>query len=112
MEVARIVTCTDFPWTSDGGVVVTVPNQEPARVFIVAKDFCASESTGEGEDMCMSDCPKADMQSDIRTAGTVKRPNFMDFLLKRFLLCPRVRSFDCWDLVHSATQLITIWHEL
>src|SRR5260370_13841090 len=44
MEVARSETCVSFPsMVASCGTVVTWPSQEPARVFILSKDFCASD---------------------------------------------------------------------
>src|SRR5882672_12068911 len=66
MEVARSETCMSLPSISAcGGRVVTWPCQEPARVFSLSKDFCAS------------DCAKATVESDIRTTDSTKRRDFM-----------------------------------
>src|ERR1035438_7320446 len=44
MEVRRSETCMSLPSISAcGGRVVTWPSQEPARVFSLSKDFCASD---------------------------------------------------------------------
>src|ERR1035437_5026771 len=68
---------------------VTGPSHSPARVFMVAKDFCASDGTAATEDFCASDCAKATVESDIRTTDSIKRRDFMLILLK--LLYFRVR---------------------
>jgi hypothetical protein len=37
----------------------TGPSHSPARLFMVVKDFCASEDTGAPEDICASDWVEA-----------------------------------------------------
>src|SRR5579864_3054028 len=76
-DVTRNVMCADLPCTSDGGVVVTVPSQEPARLFMVAKEFCAWDGTEATEDFCASGCAKATVDSDIRTTDSTKLRDFM-----------------------------------
>src|ERR1039458_5888354 len=59
MEVTRSVACTSlFSISGFRGTLVTRPSQEPARVFSLSKDFCAS------------DWAKVRVQSDIRTNRT------------------------------------------
>src|ERR1700693_13614 len=71
MEVTRSEACVILPSMSAcGGTVVTWPSQEPARVFSLSKDFCAS------------DWAKAKVHSDIRTTDSIKRRDFMFVLLK------------------------------
>src|ERR671923_283894 len=47
------------------GLPSKVPSQEPVRVFILSKDFCASV------------CAKVTVESDIKTANNIKRGDFM-----------------------------------
>jgi hypothetical protein len=47
---------------------------------MVAKDFCAS-GTG-AKNFCASDCAKTTAESDIRTADSTKRRDFMFILLR------------------------------
>src|SRR5438477_8023671 len=71
MEVGRSVTCMSLPsMLASCGKVVTWPSHEPARVFILSNDFCAS-------DFCASDWAKATMESDIRTMDNIRRRDFM-----------------------------------
>src|SRR5258708_32461063 len=69
---------------------VTVPSHSPARLFMDAKDFCASDGTGATDfcasvwatGFCASDCAKATVESDIRTIDirsrdSIKRRDFM-----------------------------------
>jgi len=65
---------------------VAGPSHSPARLFKVANDFCASDGTAATEDFCasdfsMSDWAKATVQSDIRTANSIKRWAFIFILL-------------------------------
>src|SRR5260370_24382161 len=44
MDVTRSETCVSLPSMSAcGGTDVTGPSHQPARVFILSKDFCASD---------------------------------------------------------------------
>src|SRR2546425_9625152 len=75
--------------SGSGGSRVSLAVQIPASVFIVSKDFCASEfgagvSTALyacvsdwGTDFCASDCAKATVESDIRPTDSIKRRDFM-----------------------------------
>src|SRR5437016_12481451 len=83
-----------------GGSIFTVPCQLPARVFIMSKDFCASDLGASGfctpelcvSDLCASDCAKVMVESNIRTADSIKRRDFMFILLERFISSlPRIR---------------------
>src|SRR6202051_4370628 len=67
---------------------VTGASHSPARPFMVAKDFCASDGAGATEDFCASDCAKAAMETNSRTADILKRRDFMFILLKEFILEP------------------------
>src|SRR5258708_11164280 len=79
MEVARSETCMSLPSISPcGGTGVTWPFHEPARVFSLSKDFCAS------------DWAKARVESDIRKKDSLKRLDFMFHSPKKlhfFLWC-------------------------
>src|SRR5258705_711846 len=73
MEVARSETCMSLHSMSGCcGTVVTWPSQEPARVFSLSKDFCASE------------CAKATTESDSRT--TTDSIRLRDFIIYHSLL--------------------------
>src|SRR5260370_17470040 len=75
MEVTRSETCVSLPSMSACcGTDVTWPSHEPARVFNLSKDFCASDC---GRDFCALDCAKAMAESGIRTTDTIKRRDFM-----------------------------------
>src|SRR5258708_33461526 len=51
LEVTRSSTCTGLsPQSGWGGVAVTGPCQEPARVFSLSKDFCASDWVAAASD--------------------------------------------------------------
>src|SRR5260370_34305350 len=56
---------------------VTEPSHSPARLFMVAKDFCAPDSTGATEAFCALDCAKARVERDIRTRDSTQRRDFM-----------------------------------
>src|SRR6266545_4084676 len=76
-EVTRSEACIGLPPNISGiSGTVTGPSHSPARLFMVAKDFCAS-GTGAKEDFCGSDCAKAMVASDIRTADSIKRRDFI-----------------------------------
>src|ERR1700694_4403779 len=78
MEVTRSKTSAYLPSTSAcGGTVDKWPSHEPARVLMVAKDFCASDGTGATEDFCASDWAKATVESDSRTTDSIKRRDFI-----------------------------------
>src|SRR5712692_434242 len=75
MEVTRSENCANLPSTSAAcGKVVTWPTHEPATVFSLSKDFCASDCT---TGFCASDCAKATVESDIRTTDSIKPREFM-----------------------------------
>src|SRR6267143_1523939 len=77
-EVTRSEACIGLPPDISGiSGTVTGPSHSPARLFMVAKDFCASGGTGATEDFCRSDCAKATVESDIRTTDSTKRRDFM-----------------------------------
>src|ERR1700686_1785453 len=61
---------------------VTGPSHSPARLFMVAKDFCASDGAGATEDFCASDCAKTTVVSASRATHGIKRRDFMIVLLK------------------------------
>src|SRR5438309_1895809 len=67
IEVVRKVTVMSLPSIAGSeGTVVTRPSHEPARVFSLSKDFCAS------------DWAKATTESNTRAnAESVRRRNFM-----------------------------------
>src|SRR5271167_786841 len=66
MEVTRSETCMSLPSISACcGTVVTLPSHEPAKVFILSKDCCAS------------DCAKATVESDNRTTDSIKQWDFI-----------------------------------
>src|SRR5271169_2935171 len=77
-EVTRSERCIGLPPDISGiSGTVTGPSHSPARVFMVAKDFCASEGTAATEDFCASVCAKAIEESDIRTTASVNRRDFI-----------------------------------
>src|SRR5215831_10860960 len=77
-EVTRSETWTGLsPQSACGGSAVTGPCQVPARVFNVSNDFCASDGALLSLDLCASDCAKAMMANNIRTADNIKREGFM-----------------------------------
>src|SRR5208282_3395808 len=94
-EVTRSERCIGLPPDISGiSGTVTGPSHSPARLFMVAKDFCASDVTGAMEAFCasdlsMSDWAKATVESDIRTTDSIKRRDFMFLLLKASLLSGR-----------------------
>src|SRR6267142_2419109 len=70
MDVTRSVTCRDLPSRSVP-VPESTPSQEPARLFSLSKDFCAS-------DFCASDWAKAKVDSDTKTrTESIRRSDFM-----------------------------------
>src|SRR6516165_10719977 len=77
-EVTRSETCTGLsPQSGCGGSAVTGPCQVPARVFNVSNDFCASDGALLSLDLCASDCAKAMMANNTKTADNIKREDFM-----------------------------------
>src|SRR5580704_18629440 len=73
MEVTRNVTCINLPSMSEfWGTVVKWPSHEPARLFRLSKDFCAS-------DFCPSTLAKVTAESDISKTADNRKPN--DFIL-------------------------------
>src|ERR1051325_5718630 len=97
MEVARSVTCIDFPSISAcGGTVVTWPSQAPARVFSLSKDFCAS------------DWAKDIVQSDNRTTDSAKPIDFTFSISLEGLMS----SADRYRLVFRPHGNRFRWHDL
>src|ERR1700693_5299156 len=81
MDVGRSETCMGLPSMSAcGGTVVTWPSHEPARVFSLSQDLCAS------------DWAKATVESNVRTTGRIRRRVFMCILLKLFCFGPALTS--------------------
>src|SRR3979411_1460800 len=86
-EVTRIETWSGLPPDISGtSGTLTGPSHSPARLFMVAKDFCASDDIGAAEDFCTSVWAKATVDSEIRTTDSIKRWDFMFILLKFFSL--------------------------
>src|SRR5579862_1845071 len=56
---------------------VTGPSHSPARVFMAAKDFCASDGAAVAEVFCPSCWAKAKVVSDKTTRVNAKRKRFM-----------------------------------
>src|SRR5208282_2726659 len=74
-EVTRSERCIGLPPDISGiSGTVTGPSHSPARLFMVVKDFCAS------------DWEKATVESDSRTTDSIKRWDFI-FILLLLLLC-------------------------
>src|SRR5712691_3668038 len=70
-EVTRSEACIGLPPDICGiSGTVTAPSHSPARLFMVVKDFCAS------------DCAKARVERHIRTTDSRKRWDVMFILLK------------------------------
>src|SRR4051794_37689558 len=63
-----------------GGSRVNLAFQVPARVFIVSKDFCASDFGASA--FFVSFCAKIIVDSDTTTTSSVNRWDFMFVLLK------------------------------
>src|SRR3984893_10644895 len=84
-EVTRSERCILAPDISGASGTVTGPSHSPARLFMVAKDFCASDGAGATEDFCASDCAKTTVVSNIRPTNSIKRWDFMWILLKLLL---------------------------
>src|ERR1700674_608796 len=81
-----MVTCSGLPFDISGiSGTVTGPSHSPARFFMVAKDFCASDGTGATEDWCASDCAKAKVVSDSKTTDSTKRRDFMFHSPEKFI---------------------------
>src|SRR5947209_2366746 len=79
LEVTRNVTYMGLPSKAAfaaGRSVVTEPFQEPARVFSLSNDFCASDWAGL-EDFCGSDWAKTPMARNNKKADTVMRSDFI-----------------------------------
>src|SRR5271169_1194849 len=77
-EVTRSEMCVSLPSDHSGiSGTVTEPSHSPARLFMVVKDFCASDGTGATEDFCVSDWARVTVQSDSRTTDSIKRWDFM-----------------------------------
>src|ERR1700686_2825458 len=76
-EVTRSEACILPPDISGISGTVTGPSHSPARLLMVVKDFCASDSTGATEDFCASCCAKATVESDIRTTDSTQRRHFI-----------------------------------
>jgi hypothetical protein len=95
-EVTRSERCIGLPPDIAGiSGTLTGPSHSPARLFIVVKDFCASDSTGATEDFCASDgdWDKATVARDNRTTDSIKRwcfiiysPHFLIWI-EAFALC-------------------------
>src|SRR5689334_8126233 len=60
----------------------TAPSHSPAKVLMVAKDFCASDSTGATEGFCASDCAKAKAENNSSVIGSIRQRDFMIILLE------------------------------
>src|SRR5208282_3912573 len=87
-EVTRSERCIGLPPDISGiSGTVTGPSHSPARLFMVVKDFCASDGTGATEDCCASCCAKATVASDIRTTDSTQRKDFIFILLKKLIPC-------------------------
>src|SRR5580658_386769 len=97
-EVTRSERCIALPPDISGiSGTLTGPSHSPARLFMVAKDFCASDSTGATEDFCASDwpdCAKATVVRDSKTRDSIKRTGFIFLLLGLLYLGSR---FSCSD---------------
>src|SRR5437764_15295414 len=79
LDVTRNVTYMGLPSKAAfaaGRSVVTEPFQEPARVFSLSNDFCASDWAGL-EDFCGSDCAKTPMARNNKKADIVIRSDFI-----------------------------------
>src|SRR5574340_20017 len=84
LEVTRSENCANLPSTVGScGKVVSWPTHEPARVFSLSKDFCASDGTTGvcmsecAGGFCASDCANAKVESNIRTTDRTKHRDFM-----------------------------------
>src|ERR1700689_406300 len=76
IDVTRSDACTCLLSISGlGGCVLTVPSHEPAKVFSLSKDFCASD--GCAPDIFSSIWAKASIDTDIRAATNIHRRDFM-----------------------------------
>src|SRR5271169_2730510 len=93
-EVTRSEMCVSLPSDHSGiSGTVTEPSHSPARLFMVVKDFCASDGTGATEDFCVSDWARVTVQSDSRTTDSIKRWDFMFILLvTSYFLCFSARG--------------------
>src|SRR5437660_11919861 len=99
---------------------VTGPSHSPARLFMVAKDFCAS-GTRATEDFCASDCAKAMVASNIRTADRTKRRDFIVYspascnlttVIVNYNTAAHVKVFFVLDVAfsrRSANQRLWLW---
>src|SRR6266496_3675984 len=96
-EVTRNeISESDFPISCIGGSTVTGPCHFPAKVFMVSKDFCASDFGAVV--FCASVWAKATAVSASRT--TIKRWDFMlhspkKFFLREARICSRLAPGHC-----------------
>src|SRR5438477_2073054 len=104
LEVTRNVTYMGLPSKAAfaaGRSVVTEPFQEPARVFSLSNDFCASDWAGL-EDFCGSDWAKTPIARNNKKADTVMRSDF----IFSFSLIPYFFQPASYLLVYSVANLL------
>src|ERR1700722_10128956 len=111
MEVTRSVTCRVLP-SSSLPVPESTPSQEPARVFILSKDFCASDFCASG--FCGSDCAKATADSDTKArTDSIRRKNSCFILLKILSLRGQVcRRAECMRTIPSTISDIVNYNTM
>src|SRR5208283_2806926 len=83
LEVTRMEMWRGLPSDISGiSATVAEPSHSPARDFMVAKAFCASDGAGAVEDMCGSgfcvcDWAKATVESAIKATESIERRECM-----------------------------------
>src|ERR1700676_200376 len=98
-EVTRRERCIGLPPDISGiSGTVTGPSHSPARVFMVAKDFCAADRTGATEDFCASDCAKATGESISRVMESTKERDFIFHSPRTayFSFCSQTKVIGWW----------------
>src|SRR5437016_1361569 len=102
LEVTRRERCIGLPPDISGiSATVTGPSHSPARLFMVVKDFCASDGTGAAEDFCASDwvaaASAARAVAVIKTNTTESAMRGFMFMFSLFsLLAVTEKAFSCY----------------
>src|ERR1700693_5025296 len=83
---------------------LTGPSHSPARLFRVAKDFCASDCTGATEDFCVSDWAKAVAVTRTNRSESAMR-DFIISVLLVFSCVAIAEKKSIWRVLLCALQV-------